>query len=112
MPQSDKLVTQLKDFAESASDWEELKTPIAGIFVVKPKPKKGEKPSLMLVIHPTDQEGQTTGRSKIFLRSRDSLHRLKESLSNDQTFSIIDAIESINQSSEQSKKAEERILSL
>ncbi len=90
------LLAQLKEFMETSTDWAELETPIPGVFIVKPKGKKEDPPSLMLEIRPTNQVGAPTGRSKIFIRNRDSLTRLQESITHDKILTLIEAIDSLN----------------
>ena len=86
----------LERFAVEARDWETLATPIEGVFVVKPQAKKGESPTLMLEICPVNAEGKPTGRSKIYLRSKDVFLRLAEALNSDKTFKLVEAIELFN----------------
>ena len=103
MPVPAQLVDQIKQFLAKAEDWEELETPIAGVFVVKPKSQKGESSSALLEIRPVDEQGKPTGRSKIFLRSKDTLLRLQEALANEKLVPLMETIEHINSTVETKK---------
>jgi hypothetical protein len=102
------LLAQLKDFMEKGSDWSELETPIPGVFIVKPKAKKDDSPSLMLEIRPTSQDGLPSGRSKLFVRNRETLTRLQESVTHDKILALIEAIESLNTPVNTNNKASQK----
>ena len=90
----DQLTKHLKDGAP----WEEMETPIPGVFIVKaPGPKSNPKAGkLMMKINPVDASGKPKKKKGLFLSDRETYIQFYEILSDDRINKILVTLEEVN----------------
>ena len=88
------LKDQLIEFANNGGDWERMETPISGVFVVRPPPKKG-KVTLMITIIPVDEEINPKSKRGIFISSLLSFKSLKKAFEDPKTMKLVEQIDKI-----------------
>jgi hypothetical protein len=90
----EQLIKHLKEGAP----WEEMETPIPGVFIVKaPGPKSDPKAGkLMLKINPVDESGKPKKKKGLFLSDRETYIQFFEILSDDRINKILVTLEEVN----------------
>jgi hypothetical protein len=90
------MTTELKEFLESAQDWDKMKTDIPGIFIVK-VPRKTQPARLMVEVNPISDTGWQMKRKGLYLSSLNNYLKFYELLSNTGKMnSIMRGIETVN----------------
>ncbi len=89
------IQTQLKDHLKNANDWEQMETPIPGVFVVKVPASKTRPAMLFLEINPL-KDGRPMKRKGLFISDYEMLIKFSESLNDDNTLKLIKELEQVN----------------
>ena len=89
------IKTQLKEHLKNAGDWDQMETPIPGVFVVKVPGSKTRPPMLFLEINPL-KDGRPMKRKGLFISDFEMLVKFSESLNDDNTLKLIKELEQVN----------------
>ncbi len=92
----DELQTQLEEHLESGRDWEEMETPIPGVFVARFPETKKKPPLLYLGINPIDEQGKRIKRRALFVGNLRDFYLFREIFANEQSERIMIAIDNTN----------------
>ncbi|MHA1805428.1 MAG: hypothetical protein ACTSU4_13000 [Promethearchaeota archaeon] len=87
---------QLKEHLENGKDWEQMETPIPGVFIVKGPGSKRRPPMLYLEINPLKEDGTPMKRKGLFINNYEMLVKFSEALNDDTTLKLIKEIEKVN----------------
>ncbi|RMG30110.1 MAG: hypothetical protein D6732_16430 [Methanobacteriota archaeon] len=84
------LVEKLREHLENGKDWEKLKTPIEGVYVVK-MPAKGKLPAkLAIEVNPAGK------RKGLYLVNTEQFKAFLHALSHEKLPSLFEAIDDVN----------------
>ena len=87
---------KLSEFLKSGKDWSRFKTSVPGVFVQKLPAYRNAPTRLAVEINPVNENGQTTRRRELLLRSLDELAAFQEAFQDDKIANLIAMVESIN----------------
>lgn len=90
------IKTQLKAHLENAQDWEKMKTPVPGVFVVKVPATKTRPALLFLEVNPLKDNGSPMKKKGLFVGSKEMLVKFSEALQDDKVFQLITELEKVN----------------
>ena len=98
------IQAQLKEHLENSKDWEEMETPIAGVYVVKIPATKTRDALLHLKINPLKDDGKPMKKRGLFVANKEMLVKFSEALSDDKVYQLIGELEKINPSGKETTK--------
>ena len=105
---SSNIEEKLQKFLETAKDWSEFKTSIAGVSIVKMPGGKTRPPKLAITINPINPEtNKPIKRKALYLTSKKEYELFLDVLENSKTEMLFSTIEEINNLIQQ-KAAEEK----
>jgi hypothetical protein len=87
---------KLSEFLKSGKDWSRFKTSVPGVFVQKLPAYRNAPTRLAVEINPFNENGQTTRRRGLLLRSLDELAAFNDAFQYDKIANLIAMVESIN----------------
>ncbi|NVM35112.1 MAG: hypothetical protein HWN81_05920 [Candidatus Lokiarchaeota archaeon] len=87
---------QLKKHLDDAEPWEKMETPVPGVFVVKVPATKTRPALLFLEVNPLKNDGNPMKRKGLFIRNKEMYLAFKEALEEDNIFTILQNIETVN----------------
>ena len=91
-----EIKQQLRDFLNTAGDWDKLDTPIPGVFVVKIPATKNRVAMLQIELNPIMDDGKHSKRRGLYVANKDMLIRFSELLADDNVYILINEVEDIN----------------
>ncbi len=84
------LAEKLKEHLENGKDWEKLKTPVEGVFVVKMPAKGRFKAKLAVEINPGNK------RKGLYITSFDQFQAFMEVFSNQKMSELVKSMDEVN----------------
>ena len=96
----DSIKGQLIEYLSIAKDWEKMKTPIPGVFVVKIPATKYRPALLYLEIIPLNEKGNLAKRKGLYVGTKETLDRYITSLRDEKVAQLLLELEKINPTSE------------
>ncbi len=96
MGTAEELEAQLEEHLANGNDWEEMGTPIPGVFVVKAPATKKKPPLLYLEINPLDDHGKKLKRKGLFLGNKKQFSLYQKVFQNPRVELIVESIEEVN----------------
>ena len=87
----------LREFLDTAKDWEKMETDIDGVFVVKIPATKSREGKLMVEVNPLNKATGTPKKRKgLFIADFEMYLQFQEALMEDEVPALIKTIEGIN----------------
>jgi len=91
------MENELREFLESAKDWQKMETDIDGVFVVKIPATKTREAKLMVEVNPINKlTKQPKKRKGLFIADFEMYLQFQEALMEDEVPALIKTIEGIN----------------
>ena len=88
---STNLVERLKKYGKDMSDWERMRTSVAGVSIVK-LPSKGDDLTFGLELLPVNEDGVPVKKKGLFVTSIDQWEAFKELFNSPKALDLISTI--------------------
>jgi len=103
------IESQLIKYLKESGDWEQMETPILGVYVVKAPGTKSRLARLFLELNP-QKNGKPIKRKGLFLDSVENLQLFIQLLSDEKVEKILEHIENINSKFEKPTKKRKLVM--
>jgi len=87
---------RIKEFLETGSDWEKLKTSVPGVFIQKLPPYRSSPARLAVEVNPVDASGNTTKRRGLLIRYLEEYENFKEIINDEKLPKLMDMLANVN----------------
>ena len=104
--------TALATLLANGSDWDVVKTSVAGVYVQKMPANKSRGDSLCVVVNPPNGRGNPSKRKHLYIRTAEDIAFYKAAFSNAKMASALGLVAEINGEPESMVAEEEIVISI